>query len=142
MIWAVNHCCVGTIKSHCTRKPTKCLGKNKGADQLCSNCTADQRLCFSLLTQIVQYLFYFNPKIMLLACFSSCTCRFVSDLVGNPKCWFSQRQRLIICTNHPDVMKYHLSRLVEKPTMWFPKRSDTNRPVQGQKQARSLKFHI
>ena len=21
-------------------------GKNKGADQLCSNCTSDQRLCF------------------------------------------------------------------------------------------------
>ena len=28
------------------RKSTKCLGENKGADQLCSNCTADQRLCF------------------------------------------------------------------------------------------------
>ena len=30
--------------------------------------------------------------------------------------------------------------LVEKPTMWFPNRSDTNRSVQLQKQARSLKF--
>ena len=27
-------------------KPTICLGKNKDADQLCSNCTADHRLCF------------------------------------------------------------------------------------------------
>ena len=27
-----------------------------------------------------------------------------------------------------------------KPTMWFPNRSDTNRPVQQQNQARSLKF--
>ena len=27
-----------------------------------------------------------------------------------------------------------------KPAMWFPNRSDTNRPVQLQKQARSLKF--
>ena len=27
-------------------KPTICIGKNKGADQLCSNCTADQHLCF------------------------------------------------------------------------------------------------
>ena len=26
--------------------------------------------------------------------------------------------------------------------MWFPNRSDTNRPVQSQKQARSLKFWI
>ena len=28
------------------RKPTICLCKNKDADQLCSNCTADQHLCF------------------------------------------------------------------------------------------------
>ena len=32
------------------------------------------------------------------------------------------------------------SRLVGKPAMWFPTRSDTNRPVQSQKMARSLKF--
>ena len=35
-----------------------------------------------------------------------------------------------------------MSRLVRKPTMWFPNRSDTNRPVQLQKQARSLKFGV
>ena len=28
------------------RKATICICKNKGADELCSNCTADQRLCF------------------------------------------------------------------------------------------------
>ena len=28
------------------RKADICLTENKGADQLCSNCTADQRLCF------------------------------------------------------------------------------------------------
>ena len=27
-------------------KPDFCLCENKGADQLCSNCTTDQRLCF------------------------------------------------------------------------------------------------
>ena len=27
-------------------KPDYCLYENKRADQLCSNCTADQRLCF------------------------------------------------------------------------------------------------
>ena len=31
---------------------------------------------------------------------------------------------------------------MEKPTVWFPNRSDTNRPVQTQKRARSLKFRI
>ena len=43
-----------------------------------------------------------------------------------------------ICHSGPQ----HLSRLVGKPTMWFPVRSDTNRPVQAQKRARSLKFRI
>ena len=38
-------------KSNChmsrvMRKADFCLCKNKGADQLCSNCTAEQRLCF------------------------------------------------------------------------------------------------
>ena len=35
-----------------------------------------------------------------------------------------------------------MSRLVGKPTMWFPNRSETNRPVQARKRARSLKFRI
>ena len=34
--------------------------ENEDADQLCSNCTADQCLCFA--TQIVQFLFFSNPK--------------------------------------------------------------------------------
>ena len=32
------------------------------------------------------------------------------------------------------------SRLVGKPTMWFPNRSDTNQAVQAQKMARDWKF--
>ena len=28
------------------RKPDFCIWQNKGADQLCSHCTADQLLCF------------------------------------------------------------------------------------------------
>ena len=31
--------------NHVMRKPHFCLCENKGADQLCSYCTADQRLC-------------------------------------------------------------------------------------------------
>ena len=31
---------------------------------------------------------------------------------------------------------------MRKPTIWVPTRSDTNRPVQAQKRARSLKFRI
>ena len=35
-----------------------------------------------------------------------------------------------------------MSRLLGKPTMWFPNRSDTNRAVQAQKMARDWKFWI
>ena len=35
-----------------------------------------------------------------------------------------------------------MSHLVGKPSMWFPTRSDTNRPVQAQKRDRNLKFQI
>ena len=35
-----------------------------------------------------------------------------------------------------------MSRLVGKPTMWFPNGSDTNRAVQAQKMPRGLKFWI
>ena len=38
------------------------------------------------------------------------------------------------------LLNEHMCRLVGKPTMWFPNRSDTNRPEQSQKRSRSLKF--
>ena len=68
------------MSSH-IRKQTICIGKNKGADQLCSNCKADQRFVFA--TQIVQSFFFLN----LMGCFCDCICRFVSDLVRNRN-WF------------------------------------------------------
>ena len=37
---------------------------------------------------------------------------------------------------------HYLSRLVGKPTIWFPNGSDSNQAVQSQKQARRLKFQI
>ena len=43
-------------------KPTICIGENKGADQLRSNCEADQRLCFRYSDTVVQFLFYLDPK--------------------------------------------------------------------------------
>ena len=35
-----------------------------------------------------------------------------------------------------------MSRVMRKPTFWFPSRSDTNQGVQAQKMARGLKFGI
>ena len=37
---------------------------------------------------------------------------------------------------------YHMSRVMRKPTFWFPTRSDTNQAVKLQKMARGLKFRI
>ena len=38
------------------RKPVICICKNKGADQLCSNCTADQHLCFRYIDTTIPLL--------------------------------------------------------------------------------------
>ena len=37
-------------------KPTICIGKNKGVDQLHSDCEADQRLCFRLTDSTIPLL--------------------------------------------------------------------------------------
>ena len=47
--------------SRSTRKPTICICENKGADQLCSNCTADRRRCFRSTDSIIPLLII--PKI-------------------------------------------------------------------------------
>ena len=77
------------------RKPDFCHCENKGADQLCSNCTAGQCLCF-LYTDNTISLFFLNPKFPV---------RFVSDLVGNPEDRFSRITALMSetvqhCTIH------------------------------------------
>ena len=53
------------------RKPTICLCENKDADQLCSNCTADQGICFHHTDG--PYIKSFK----LLALFCDCTAWFV-----------------------------------------------------------------
>ena len=54
--------CIIDKLSHVVRKPAFCICENKDADQLCSNCTADQRLCFRYMDSTIQSLFYLNPK--------------------------------------------------------------------------------
>ena len=44
------------IMSRIMRKPDFCLCENKGADQLRSNCEADQRLCFRYLDSTIPLL--------------------------------------------------------------------------------------
>ena len=92
------------------RKATICICENKDADQLCnnctadqlcSNCTADQRLCFRHTDSTIPLILIQSFK--LLAKFCDCTAWFVSDLVGNPNCWFSHAQALMFL----DLVKYH-----------------------------------
>ena len=68
------------------RKPDFCLSENKGADQLRSNCIADQRLCFRYTDSTIPLLLKSE-----IAFFRDFTGRFVLelDLVGNPEDRFS-----------------------------------------------------
>ena len=66
--------------SCCMGKPTICIGENKGADQLRSNCEADQRI------------------------FCDCTALFVSDLVGTQIVGFLMH-RLIFCLHEVRLLQ-------------------------------------
>ena len=62
-------------------KPTICIGENKGADQLRSNCEADQRLCFRYTDSTIPR-YFLNPKFQASNHLCDCTARLVLDLVG------------------------------------------------------------
>ena len=63
------------------RKPTIFICKNKAADQLYSNCTADQGLCLRSKFSMMPLLF------KLLTSLRGRTAWFVSDLVENTDCF-------------------------------------------------------
>ena len=71
------------------RKPAFCICENK--TQISFAVTAKLISAFVFARQIVQFLFYLNPKFQasshLVLC--GCTARFMSDLVGNPEDRFS-----------------------------------------------------
>ena len=118
-------------------KPTICIGENKDADQLRG--TAKLISAFVFATRIVQFLFHLNPKFQvssLLLCLYRPVC---IGPVRKPHCWFSHEVAHMF-GSLTFKQRFNMSHLVGKPTMWFPNRSDTNRPVQAQKIARSLKF--
>ena len=86
-------------------KPTICIGENKGADQLRSNCEADQRLC--LATRIVQFLSYLNPKFQASSSFLCLYRPVCVRPVRKPHGWFSheaaqlfQEQELVRVIGH------------------------------------------
>ena len=125
-------------------KPAICICENKDADQLRSNCKADQLLCFHYIYGTIPLLL--KSKIKNLARFCDCTGWFVLDLVRTPNCWFSHAKVQMVSTllyfSKMEDCTFFLSLRMGKPTIWFVTRSDTNQPVQLQKMARSLKFCI
>ena len=77
--------------SHLMRKPTICICETKGADQLRSNCEADQRLCFRYTDSTIPLLS--KSKICSpLANFCGRITWFVSDLVRNHIVGFPTRR--------------------------------------------------
>ena len=62
---------------------TICICENKDADQLCSNCTADQRLCFRYTDSTIPLLLKYEKSSFYVA-FCDCT-----GPVRKPHCWFS-----------------------------------------------------
>ena len=69
---------------HIMRKTDLGLCENKGADQLHSNCQADQHLCFHYMDSAI------SLPLKSEACFCDCTGGFVLHLVGNPIDHFSR----------------------------------------------------
>ena len=76
------------------RKSAFCIGKYKGADQLCSNHTADLCLCFPFIDSKIPLNLKFQASSHLLWLY---TAWFVSDLFGNPKDRFSHDAAQIMC---------------------------------------------
>ena len=83
------------------RKQTFCICENKDADQLRSNCTPDQRLSFTI--QIVQYLFYLNPKFQASSHFLCLYRPVCVNLVDNPNCWFMRRLKYDLADVQADL---------------------------------------
>ena len=65
----------------CREKTSILHMPNKGADQLCSNCKADQCLCFRYIDSKIPLLSK-SKNFQPLATLCACTAQFVSDLFG------------------------------------------------------------
>ena len=79
------------------RKPTICICENKGADQLHSNCEADQRLCFRYTDSTITLL----SKSKISSLYSHLLCLYSPVCVGpvgKPYCWFSHEAAHLLGT--------------------------------------------
>ena len=119
-------------------KPTFCIGENKDADQLRGNREADQRLCFRYTDSTIPLLIKSNTKFQAsshLLCLYSPVC--VRPVHKTTLLVFPRDGSYYHISFSQSVYLWHSysvwSRVMSKPTMWFPNRSDTNRIVQALK---------
>ena len=76
--------------------PTICIGENKGADQLCGNREADQRLCFCFTDSSIPLLSKSKfPVSSHLLCLYRPVC---VRPVRKPHCWFSHEEAQLLQT--------------------------------------------
>ena len=74
----------GSDMSRLMGKPTICICENKGADQLRSNCEADQHLCFRCMDSTI-------PLLSKSKIFCACV-----GPVRKPHCWFPHEEAHIL----------------------------------------------
>ena len=85
------------------RKTTICICENKGTDQLCSNCEADQCLCFRYMDSTIPLLSKSKISILYhLLCLYRPVC---VRTVRKPHCWFSHDAAHIVSTLTRDHSK-------------------------------------
>ena len=97
--------------SLCVRKPTICMGENKDADQLRSNCEADQRLCFRYTDST------FPP--LLIPKFSRFWVSSVTVQAGLCRTWSEPKSLVFSCTGSCvcDHRTQQMSLRMRKPTI-------------------------
>ena len=91
------------------RKPTICIGENKGVHQLVSNCEADQSLCFRYMDSTIPLLSKFI-NIKPLTIFCDCTVRFVSAL-SEPKLLVFSRTGSIIILSESQIQASKITQM-------------------------------
>ena len=85
--------------NHHIRKTVFAYAKNKGTDQLCSNCTADQHLCFC-------------PLASTMVCVGP---------VWKPECWFSHSVAQNVFDRETDELWFDVNHVIRKPGIGIPK---------------------
>ena len=116
--------------------------ESKGADQLRSNSTADQCLCFRYIDSTIPLL----RKSEISSLWPSSVavqpslCRTWSETLKTVFFPMQLSKSLLVREILKAGFLSYLSRVMRKPTFWFPTWSDTNQAVQLLKTVRGLKF--